>query len=521
VLFLSPSESTGRHSQLFTPLHRKWKFYTVVRTPGASHMPISSGLLRAAATSDRRPDEEIGTARQISFAELARRALLHAYAPPSVVTDLQGNIVFVHGETGRYLSPPPGQATLNVIDMAHAGLQGELRMAIQHFASQDQPALSREASVRTNGGFHGVTFSIRALPGPAAGEGWLLLSFQETPGPAKQRRSKRKAASGAGDLGRVQELECDLAYTKENLHATIEEQQASNEELKSANEEMQSTNEELQSTNEELETSKEELQSVNEELITVNAELQAKIEQLAGMQNDMKNLFDNVSIGTIFLDQHLVIRRFTREAAGAYRLVATDVGRSLGDIKSDLEGEDLLRESQAVLDSLVPWEREVRGGGGVTYLARIRPYRTLDNVIDGVVLTFTDISARVEAERAVQQAQELAEGIVDTVREPLVVLNQALQVVSASRAFYRVFAAIPAETMGRRLYELGDHQWDIPALRELLENVLPRDSSFEGYPVEYDFPGVGKRRLLLNARRIVGKTADTQLILLVMEDAGK
>jgi two-component system CheB/CheR fusion protein len=321
-------------------------------------------------------------------------------------------------------------------------------------------------------------------------------------------------------LGRVEELERDLSYTRENLQATIEEQQASNEELKSTNEEMQSTNEELQSTNEELETSKEELQSVNEELITVNAELQAKIEQLSGMQNDMKNLLDNISIGTVFLDERMVIRRFTREAARVYRLVASDVGRPLADIKSDIEGGDLLAEARAVLDTLAPCEREVRTVDGAWYLARIQPYRTLDNVIEGVVLTFTDISKRVAAEAAVQAARELAEGIVDTVREPLLVLNGAFEIMAASRSFYRSFQVGAEETLGRAIYDLGNRQWDIPALRELLETILPRDQSFDGYVVEHDFPALGRRRMLLNARRLVGKAGGTPLILLALEDAG-
>ena len=309
-----------------------------------------------------------------------------------------------------------------------------------------------------------------------------------------------------------------MNYTKENLHATIEEQQASNEELKSANEEMQSTNEELQSTNEELETSKEELQSVNEELVTVNAELQDKIEQLAGMQNDMKNLLDNINIGTVFLNDTLNIKRFTREAVRVYRLVASDVGRPLADIKSNIEGDDLLTDAQAVLDSLVPCEREVRTGSGEWYLARIQPYRTLDNVLDGVVLTFTDITKRIRAEASTEEAQELARSIVDTVREPLIVLDGTLKAVSASRSFYQNFRVTRENTLGHQLYELGNRQWDIPKLRELLETILPGNQVFEGYEVEHDFPSIGKRKMLLNARRLTGKAGETQLILLAIED---
>jgi len=517
VLFLSPSESTGNHPELFSALNRKWKFYRATHSVASSRAVMASGMAWAADGSVKAPEEAMKKAKETNFAELARRALLQSYAPASVVTDLKGNLLYVHGDTGDYLRPAPGQATLNVIDMAREGLQLELRAAIQA-AGQGTPTLSREVSVKTNGNFQAAGFSVRPLPDPDAGEGLLLVSFQEAApaAPVKSQRGKRPAVPA--EPARVEELERDLAYTKENLQATIEEQQASNEELKSTNEEMQSTNEELQSTNEELETSKEELQSVNEELITVNAELQAKIEQLAGMQNDMKNLLDNISVGTIFLDAHLVIRRFTREAVRVYRLVASDVGRPLGDIKSDIVGEDLLAEAKAVLDTLAPCEHEVRTTGGAWYLARIQPYRTLDNVIEGVVLTFTDISKGVAAEVAVQAARELAEGIVDTVREPLLVLNGALQVVSASRSFYRNFRVTPENTVGRLIYDLGNRQWDIPALRELLETLLPRDRSFDGYVVEHDFPAIGRRRMLLNGRRIVGKTEGTQLILLAMED---
>jgi two-component system CheB/CheR fusion protein len=420
---------------------------------------------------------------------------------------------------------------LNVVDMAREGLQLELRNAL--LGAEVTATLTREILVKTNGDFQPVSLSVRQLSNPEAGfqadpqadpqadQGLLLISFVELPhavnkpAPAKSGRGKHITATGAPL--RIEELERDLAYTRENLQATIEEQQASNEELKSTNEELQSTNEELQSTNEELETSKEELQSVNEELITVNSELQAKIEQLAGMQNDMKNLLDNIHIGTIFLDPNLLIRRFTREAARVYRLVASDVGRPLADIKSDLAGEDLLREAQTVLDSLVPIEREVRTAGDAWYLARIQPYRTLDNVIEGVVLTFTDISTRIAAEAAVQTAREQAEAIIDTVHEPLLALDGALRVVSASRSFYQTFQVTPGETVGQLVYELGNRQWDIPALRELLETILPRDQSFEGYEVEHDFPAIGRRKLRLNARRIDSKQGATPMILLAME----
>lgn len=517
VLFLSPSESIGNHPELFTALSRKWKLYRATHSVASTRAVMAGGLSWAADVGIKATEGSVKPAKEANFAELTRRVLLQAYAPASVLTDSKGNLLFVHGDTGKYLRPAPGQASLNVIDMAREGLQLHLRAAL--LGTEPRTTLNHEIQVKTNGDFQSVNLSVRPLPDPEAGQGLLLVSFQDIPPAAhgKTRRGKRATPSDA--TPRVEEIERELAYTKENLQATIEEQQASNEELKSTNEELQSTNEELQSTNEELETSKEELQSVNEELITVNAELQAKIEQLAGMQNDMKNLLDNINIGTIFLDPHLRIRRFTREASRAYRLVATDVGRPLTDIKSDLADEGLLIAARAVLDTLVPSEREVQTLDGATYLVRIQPYRTLDNVIEGVVLTFTDISARVAADTAVREARELAEAIVDTVREPLVVLDGDLRVISASRSYYQRFKVRQGDTIGKPLYELGNGQWDIPQLRELLEKILPRDQSFDSYAVEHDVPGIGPCKMLLNARRIVAKRGATPLILLAMEEA--
>jgi two-component system CheB/CheR fusion protein len=229
---------------------------------------------------------------------------------------------------------------------------------------------------------------------------------------------------------------------------------------------------------------------------------------------------DNVNSGIVFLDYHLNIRSYTRDAVKAYRLIASDAGRPLGDITSNLQGENLLDELCIMLETLIPREREVQTNDGVWYMARMQPYRTLDNVIDGVVLTFTDISASHQSEQirlaATQQAQVLAEGIVNTVVEPLVVLNKDLQVISASRAFFQHFMVAPEQTVGRKLFDLGNGQWNIPALRELLEAILPQHQAMEGFAVEHDFPGLGKRRMLLNARRIVTALGDTELILLAI-----
>lgn len=456
-----------------------------------------------------------------SVAALSNRILLLSYAPASVTTDAEGNILYVHGDTSHYLRQPAGEVTTNVVEMARDGLQLALRAAIQE-AVHGAPTLGREVVLTTEGGLLTVSFSIRLLPSANHDEGPLLLvSFQDVAKSVKPARRKgSKAIPTAEEAGHVEHLERELSYAKENLQATIEEQQATNEELKSTNEELQSTNEELQSSNEELETSKEELQSLNEEAITVNSEMSSKIEQLNDIQNDMKNLLDSTNVGTIFLDYELNIRRYTREAVKAYNLIATDVGRKLSDITSNLKDVNLLADLHTVIETLTPIEREVNTLGGTLYLARMQPYRTMDNVILGVVLTFTDITVNHEAMQiksaAVQLARELAEGIVNTVVEPLIVLDSALQVVSASRAFYQHFQVGPEQTVGRKIYELGNGQWNIPVLRELLENILPQQQVMDGFVVEHNFPGLGKRRMVLNARRIVTALGNTELILLAM-----
>jgi two-component system CheB/CheR fusion protein len=231
----------------------------------------------------------------------------------------------------------------------------------------------------------------------------------------------------------------------------------------------------------------------------------------------MKYLLDNISIGTVFLNPQMQIRRYTREATQVYRLVSSDIGRPLADIKSDVEGADLLADARRVLETLTPCEREVRLTSGAWYLARLQPYRTLDQVVDGVVLTFSDISRRIAAEATMQSAGRLAESIIDTVREPLLVLDAELTVVSASRAYLREFVTTSEQTIGRRLYELGDHQWDLPALRELLGTILPRDLAFDNFRVDHIFPVIGQRQMLLNARRVVGASGQAPLILLALE----
>jgi two-component system CheB/CheR fusion protein len=514
VLFLSPSESIGNHGELFKVLNRKWKLYRAVHSIASARSIMAQGIAWGLGTVPKTPDENVKTIKDLNITELTRRILVQLFAPASVITDHKGDILFIHGETGKYLRPAPGQPSLNIIEMAREGLGMELRTAIHVAANEKIQILNRQIQVKTNGGFSPISLSVRPIPNLDASQNLLVISFEDVA--VDLSKPVRKRAAKPGEHERIEELNRELEQLKASYRASIEEQQASNEELKSANEEMQSTNEELQSTNEELETSKEELQSVNEELVTVNSELQAKIEQLASMQNDMKNLLDNINVGIIFLDRNLIIRRFTREAVRIYRLVPSDVGRPLNDIKSVINGDDLHQAAHAVLESLIPYERELYIGDNTWMMARIQPYRTLDNIIDGVVLTFTDITSRVKA-IATQDALVRAESIVSLVRQPLVVLTETLKILSASPAFYKEFGLTPEETSGKEIYALKTGFSDFSELRRMLENLLQNEQAVEGFVSEREIPGIGRRRLEIKANRIMGKINTPQMILLSLE----
>ncbi|MBU1747173.1 MAG: PAS domain-containing protein [Chloroflexi bacterium] len=522
VLLLGTSETVGDLATLFKALDRKWKLYLrQTDVPGAARPAL--GDFVPPLQEGRAPAPLRAAASRVGLHELTEQALLQHYGPAGVLVNGRGEILHIYGRTGQYLEPAPGDAGLNILTMAREGLQRALTTALHRVVVHQEPVRTPGLRVRTNGEFITVNLTVQPV---AAHPDLFLIILEEVPAPvgaAAGAGADAAADAGAGagtsdGAGRIAALEQELRAKEEYLQTTLEEMETANEELKSTNEEMQSVNEELQSTNEELETSKEELQSVNEELATVNAELQAKVADLTRANNDMNNLLAGTGVGTLFVDQRLRIARFTPAATPVINLIPTDIGRPVGHIAANLVGYDrLVADVQAVLDSLVPVEREVQTITGAWYLMRIRPYRTLENVIEGAVLTFVDITQLKQAEAALREAQTLAESIVTTVREPLLVLDEALNVVSANRAFYRAFQVQPAETLGHALYELGNGQWDIPALRRLLEEVLPQNTTFDDFEVIHEFEQIGRRTMRLNARRILGETGQTRLILLAIE----
>jgi len=316
---------------------------------------------------------------------LAEQMLLQRYAPAAVLVNDQGDILYVSGRTGRYLEPAAGKANWNIFAMAREGLRYELANAFKRATRQGGTVTVKDLALGDDGDTRLVELSLQVLTEPAPLRGMIIVTFTETrPAPGGQKAQAPRAATPRG--ARPSPLEIELVRAREEM-------QTSQEDLKSTNEDLQSTNEELQSTNEELTTSKEELQSLNEELHTVNAEMQVKVDDLSRTSNDMQNLLNSTDIATVFLDCELRIRLFTPQATKIISLIPGDVGRPTSDIASDLLYPQLREDAREVLRTLVSLEKQVAAATGKWFQVRITPYRTQDNKIDGVVITYFDITA--------------------------------------------------------------------------------------------------------------------------------
>ena len=429
VLFLGTSETAGEVSGLFSVMERKAKIYQRKEDfQGAQRAALGRFLPPLTDQEATRPAAPGKAAHlpKLSLRELTEQTLLQQVAPVAALVNGHGDILYLHGRTGSYLEPAPGEAGINnILKMAREGLRRDLTTTLHKAATSRDTVRASGVRVKTNGHFTLVNLSICPVAGgpSAALESPLFLVMLEKAPDANAAESKSPpapatlpaiSAAGGNDKLRsdasaqIAELNEELQAKEEYLHAANEELETTNEELKSSNEEMQSVNEELQSTNEELETSKEEMQSINEELSTVNTELQTKVSDLSRANNDMNNLLAGTGIGTIFVDHALRILRFTPAASQIINLILSDVGRPVAHIVSNLVGYNTLVEDlQAVLKTLIPKEVEVQTFDARTYTLRILPYRTLDNVIEGAVITFVEITEVKRTRDALHKANEL------------------------------------------------------------------------------------------------------------------
>jgi len=438
ILFLGTSEGVGEFDELFAVLDRKAKLYQRKENHGMPRMTLGRFLPPMTAMDAASQQATVKPAPvKLPLRELTEQALLRQIAPAGALVKAQGDILYLHGSTGMYLEPTPGEAGINnILKMAREGLRRELTTAL-HKAVDTREIVRRPGlSIKTNGHFTQVNLTVCPVAAGTAAtleQSLYLVVLEDAPleqEPAGHTGSAANNESMSETEAHIAALQQELRAKEEYLQSTHEELESANEELKSANEEMQSVNEELQSTNEELETSKEELQSVNEELSTVNTELQTKVVDLSRANNDMNNLLAGTGIGTVFVDHQLRILRFTPAASEIINLIPSDIGRPVGHIVSNLAGYSaLVADTRAVLDTLIPKEQDVQATDGKWYTMRIQPYRTLDNVIEGAVITFVDITEMVRAR--------------ETLRRLAVIVNDAHDAITVQDLEGRILAWNP------------------------------------------------------------------------------
>jgi two-component system CheB/CheR fusion protein len=475
-LFLGTSETVGEFGDLFSTLDRKAKLYqrkdnlqSMAQGRFLPSMMASEATLPQAARSAKTAHPN-----KLPLRELTEQALLQQIAPAGALINGNGDILYLHGRTGMYLEPAPGESGINnILKMAREGLRRALTTSLHKAVGTHQIIHCAGLRVKTNSHFTQVNLTVRPLDASQSETPFYLVMLEEAPPNSEQvsRESDqpvpgssaessldgKQAADTKTDTSmepstnaRIAALNQELRAKDEYLQSAIEELETSNEELKSSNEEMQSVNEEVQSTNEELETSKEELQSVNEELATVNAELQTKVADLSRANNDMNNLLAGTGIATLFVDHQLRILRFTPAATRIINLILSDVGRPVGHIVSNLVGYDqLVKDVQAVLDTLVPLEVEVNTMEGKWYTLRIQPYRTLDNVIEGAVITFVDITETKQIQAALKKANDLLglAGMVRDAQDAIIMQDMEGRILAWSPGAVRLYGWSEAEAL--------------------------------------------------------------------------
>ena len=498
-LVVGQSESIATLSDSFDPVAHSHQIYSL-KVPAHSPPPRLTENRRTADRIEVRQRVDAGFVPADVLKE-ADRTVLAEYGPAGVLIDNELNVVQFRGRTAHYLELAPGEPTRSLVKLAREGLIAGLGKAIETVRNTNQAARESGFRIKSNGQLTDVAITVTPIRSPATPEStYLLVLFTDI-------ETAVRAATGqpAGPPDAVTERVLrELVATKEYLQTFVEDNATIQEQLRAANEE-------AQASNEELETAQEELESANEELNTLNDELKISNAGYSKVNRDLTNLLESISIPLVMVGKDLRIRRFTRAIEPMLNLIAGDVGRSVTDLQPQIELPDLRRLLTDVMAGGSRQPRSVRDAYGRWYSLRVLPSVGTDGKTDGAVLMLMDVDAA-------KRGLDFAEAIVETVREPLVILNQHLQVLQANKSFYEVFHAVREETEQRLIYDLGNGQWNIPKLRELLENILPAHSTFRDFEVTHEFEHVGQKVMLLNAAEMFNPNAQARTILLAIED---
>jgi two-component system, chemotaxis family, CheB/CheR fusion protein len=521
-LVLGSSESVGTHADLFRLVDRRFRIYTrksSARRPrfefsvdARDHAPAAAAAKPILAM----PDE---LKEPFYILREADRIILQRHGPNGVLVNEDLEVLQFRGDVSPYLALTAGRASLNVLKMAREGLVSELQSALNEARENGVRAHRSAVSMMQEDGARAVDLDVTPIDAAHSKERFYLVLFAPADRPAKapaepsdgkQARGKKNTLSGA----EMDQLRQDLQATRNYLQATIEKHEATNQELRAANEEIQSSNEELQSTNEELETAKEELQSTNEELTTVNEELHSRQLELIQVNNDLTNLINSVHLPIIILGHDLRIRRFTPMAEKVLNVIPSDIGRPLSDLNINLSVKDLPQVITEVVESLAMREFEVQDNAGRWYSLRLRPYKTSDNKIDGVVLTLIDVNDMKRTIAELEEARDFARAVIVSAPEAMAVLTSDLRIVAANDAFAQSLRASSDGMVDRPLPEILHDPDARKNLRRALEGILPKNARLKSYEVSMELPGAGTCRFLIDARQITSGTRVYPMILL-------
>lgn len=493
-LFLGPSEDVSGGADLFTPVDKQQRIFRRRETVGRFAYDFPLQLRAMTAGPPEAPSEPRGRSAKQTVSLVFERMILEEYAPACALVDDRGEIVSVAGPFSRYFTPRAGLFSGNILDHAEGTLRHALRTALSAASGQAQPVTNPRVVVPAKEGVLHLELTVRPAPGGSQAAGLHAVILREV-GPALDAAPALDAMRSHEPL--IEQLESELSTTRADLSAAVAELESTNQELKSSNEELMSTNEELQSANEELQTSKEELQSVNEELETVNAELRAMVRELGVANSDLQNLFASTSVATIFLDRDLAVTRFTPTATELFSLIDADVGRPLADLVPRFTGTDLIRDVRGVLASLAPAEKEVHTDSA-WFMVRVLPYRTVDDLIAGAVVTFTDVTRIKLAEAAVRESEHLLKDILDA--SPLVIFLEDLEgrFVTVNKQFLTFAGRRHEEVAGKTAHDVfpreradryAEHDRQVLAAGDLitLEDTVTLDDGEHTY-LAYRFP---------------------------------
>ncbi len=495
ILFLGPAESVGIFHESFVTLDPKWKLFRKKEGSATMHKTLDFPFNVANQHTKSLKATSVKTLKN-PVADIFHKILLDNFAPPSLLLNERGDILYVNGKTGSFMEINSGEAIFNIHRLAKEEIKYVLGNALHQAWEQKDKIEVAEIKIKENNQVFTIGFRVDYITEEPL-QDLLLVTFYDH-GPLKKKsRTVRAVDPLKGD--EVQELEKELIYTKHQLHSTIEQMETSLEELKSTNEELQSTNEELQSTNEEALTTKEEMQSLNEELMTINLQYQNKAEELTQLNNDMKNLLDNTEIGTIFLDNQLNILRFTPQVTKLFNVIPSDLGRSITHIVSNFDYpllEDSIRE---VIERLSGKELEVSTKNGDWYNLRIMPYRTMDNFINGAVVTFTRITPVKAMEIKLRNLLTYAQVMIDLLPDPAVLIDRDLKVLVVNKYFSQFFNIKEQDIKERSFMEVAQNRWKTNKLDNMLSALDNEEAEFF---IHHDFQGAGPKDIFIKIQSL-------------------